>query len=169
MVNTRELLHPNKFKVTLFLVLAIPCITIIIVILGNNFIYPNLYYFSSSLILVDPLLFLMSISLFIVLGLVLSYLSGCFLDYFIPNEKIKIVIAIVSGIVSLVIVYLVYKMVTEPIICDPVHIPGNNQTVCDPVHQPSSGENYNTQVLDEIKVDKSIVKSSLEECIQNLK
>ena len=49
MVDIRELLYPNKFKVTLFLLLAIPCITIITVLLGSNYIYYN-YYISHNLI-----------------------------------------------------------------------------------------------------------------------
>ena len=169
MVDKRELFYPNKFKLTLFLMLIIPCITIFVIIFGNNYTYSNFNYFFSSLILVDPPLFLMRLSLFAVFGLVLSYLLGCFVDHFIQNEKIKIMIALLSGVVSLVIVYFIYKMVTEPIICDPVHIPSNNQTICDPVHQPSSGENYNIHVLNELNVDQSTVKNSLEECIQNLK
>jgi|GEM_PF-1812110 len=163
MVDIRELLYPNKFKVTLFLLLTIPCITLITVLLGSNYIYYN-YYISHF-----TYLFLMSIFLFLVMGMVLSYLLSCFIDYFIQNEKIKIAIAIISGITSLIIVYIFYKMVTEPIICDPVHIPANNQTVCDPVHQPIQGKSYDIEVLDDLNVDKSMVKESLKECIQNLK
>ncbi|EKF84847.1 hypothetical protein A994_11652 [Methanobacterium formicicum DSM 3637] len=101
--------------------------------------------------------------------MVLSYLFSCFIDYFVENDKIKISIAIISGIASIIIVYVFYKMVTEPIICDPVHIPANNQTVCDPVHQQVQGKSYNIEVLDGLEVDKSMVKDSLNQCIQNLK
>ena len=163
MVDVRELLYPNKFKVTLFLLLAIPCIAMITVLLGSDYIYYN-YYFSHI-----SYLFLMSILLILLMGLALSYLFSCFIDYFVENEKIKISIAIISGIASIIIVYVFYKMVTEPIICDPVHIPANNQTVCDPVHQPVQGKNYNIEVLDGLEVDKSVVKDSLNQCIQNLK
>nr|WP_319372756.1 hypothetical protein [uncultured Methanobacterium sp.] len=163
MVDLRELLYPNKFKVTLFLLLVIPCIAMITVLLGNDYIYYN-YHFSHI-----SYLFLMNIFIFLVMGLVLSYLFSCFIDYFVENEKIKISIAIISGIASIIIVYVFYKMVTEPIICDPVHIPANNQTVCDPVHQPVQGKSYNTEVLNSLEVDKSMVKDSLNQCIQNLK
>lgn len=162
-MNIRELLYPNKFKVTLFLLLAIPCIALITVLLGSNYIYYN-YYLSHF-----TYLFLMNILLFLMIGLVLSYLLSCFIDHFIQNEKIKIVIAIISGITSMIIVYIFYKMVTEPIICDPVHIPTNNQTVCDPVHQPIQGKIQNINVFDGLDVDKSVVENSLKECIQNLK
>lgn len=160
MVNIKELLFPQKFKVTLFLLLAIPCIALITMLIGN-FIYPDSL---SIFITVDTLLFLMSMFISIIIGLLLSYLLSCFIDYYIANEKIKIVIALISGITSLIIVYIFYKMMTEPVICDPVHIPANNQTVCDPVHQPIPGKTYNTNVLDGINVEKSF-----QECIQNLK
>jgi hypothetical protein len=163
MADIRGLLYPNKFKVTLFLMLAIPCIALITVLLGSNYIYYN-YYLSHF-----TYLFLMSILLFLVMGLVLSYLLSCFIDHFIQNDKIKISIAIISGITSIIIVYIFYKMVTEPIICDPVHIPANNQTVCDPVHQPIQGKSYDIDVLDGLEVDKSVVQESLKQCIQNLK
>ena len=164
-MNIKELLFPQKFKVTLFLLLTIPCIALITLIMGN-FIHPD----SQSIYLtVDTLLFLMSLFISIIIGLVLSYLLSCFIDYYIANEKIKIFIALISGITSLIIVYIFYKMMTEPVICDPVHIPANNQTVCDPVHQPIPGETYNTNVLDGLNVDKSVVEESFQECIQNLK
>jgi hypothetical protein len=117
--------------------------------------------------LIDPLLFLITLSPFLLLGLILSYLLGCFIDHFIQNEKIKITIAITSGIISLLIVYIFYKIVTEPVICDPVHVPTNNQTICDPVHQPNQA--VGATVLDELDIDKSAVKNSLEQCINNLK
>lgn len=165
MVDIKEFLFPQKFKVTLFLLLAIPCIALITLLMGS-FIYPDSL---SLFITVDTLLFLMSLFISIIIGLVLSYLLSCFIDYYIVNEKIKIFIAIISGITSLIIVYIFYKMMTEPVICDPVHIPANNQTVCDPVHQPIAGEKYNTNVLDSLNVDKLVVEKSFQECIQNLK
>lgn len=165
MVSIKEFLYPLKYKVTLFLVLAIPCIALTTLLIDNI-----IYLDSLSLSLtVDALVFLISIFLSIVIGLVLSYLLSCVIDCYIANEKIKIVIALISGITSLIIVYVFYKMMTEPIICDPVHIPANNQTVCDPVHQPIQGESYHTNVLDGLNVDKSLVEESFQECIQNLK
>lgn len=168
MADIKEFLYPNKFKITLFLLLIIPSVSLVILLLGQNFIYPYYDYFYSSFIFVDPLLFLISTSIFLLLGLILSYLFGCSIDYFIQNEKIKLTIAIISGIISLLIVYLLWKMITEPVICDPVHVPSNNQTVCDPVHTPSV-ETHSTNVLGELKIDKSAVENSLEECINTLK
>jgi hypothetical protein len=168
MVDIKELLKPNKFKLTLFLMLSIPCITLITLILGRNYIYSGYRYFSSPFILVDPLLFLISISIFLVAGLILSYLLGSFMDHYIQNQNLKIFIAFLSGMISIIIIYILYKLVTEPIICDPVHMP-QNQTICDPVHEPGVGESYHTQVLKEIEVDSQAVQDSFQQCIQNLR
>lgn len=168
MVDVRELLKPNKFKLTLFLMLSIPSITLIIVILGRNYLNFGYNYFSSPFILVNPLLFLISISPFLVAGLILSYLLGSIIDHYIQNENLKIFIALISGLISLIIIYILYKMVSEPIICDPVHMP-QNQTICDPVHEPGPEDSYHIQVLKEIKVDSQVVEDSFQQCIQNLR
>ncbi|HOI39585.1 MAG TPA: hypothetical protein PL168_02550 [Methanobacterium sp.] len=167
MVDLKEVLYPNKFKIIFFIIIFIPFASLVMLFFGQ-YINANNYYFSSSSILVDTAAFLMSISFFLVVGLVLSYLIGCIIDTSIQNEKIKITIAIISGIISLLIVYLIYRVITEPVICDPVHVPGNNQTICDPVHTPSDKSN-SAHVLSELKVDKSAVENSLEQCINNLK
>jgi hypothetical protein len=166
MANKRELLIPNKFKITLFLMLFIPCITLIITIFGSNYIYPDFNYFTSSFILVDPLLFLISISPFVIAGLVTSYILGSLIDHYIQNERIKIIIAITSGLASILILYILYKLVTEPVICDPVHNPNN--TICDPVHQPGQEKAYTASNLHELNIDASAVENSLKQCLQNL-
>ena len=166
MANIKELLMPNKLKITLFLMLSIPCITLIITILGRNYIYSDFNYFSSQFILVDPLLFLISISLFVIAGLVTSYILGSFIDHYIQNERIKIIIAIISGVASILILYILYKLVTEPVICDPVHNPNN--TICDPVHQPGQGKAYSARALHELNIDAPEVEGSLKQCLQNL-
>lgn len=58
-------------------------------------------------------------------------------------------------------------MVTEPIICDPVHMP-QNHTICDPVHQHAQGHIYSLDVLKDINVDSQAVKDSYQQCITNL-
>ena len=168
MVDLKEVLYPNKFKLILFILLFIPSVSLIVILFGQNQIYTDYNYFNSSFFLVDLYLFLISVSFFLLGGLVLSYLLGCTIDTSIQNEKIKITIAIIACIISLLIIYLIYKVITEPVICDPVHVPGNNQTVCDPVHTPSD-ESYSANVLGELKIDKSAAENSLEQCINNLK
>ena len=168
MVDLKEVFYPSRFKLIFFILLLIPFSSLVILLFGQDYIYADYNYFYSSFILVDLLLFLLSISIFLVVGIVLSYLFGCIIDTYIKNEKVKITIAIISGIISLLIAYMLYKMLTEPVICDPVHVPCNNQTVCDPVHTPSD-ESYNANVLSELKIDKSAAENSLEQCINNLK
>jgi hypothetical protein len=170
MVNVREILKPEKFKVTLFLMLAIPCVTVITVILSPLYAlyYPFYFRISPYFFLNEPLPFLGLITILVVMGLVVSYILGSLIDHYVQNEKLKIIIAVISGIISIVIVYALYKMVSEPLICDPVHLPNNNQTVCDPVHKPSSGENYHINILRGIEVDGEVVKDSFQKCIQNL-
>lgn len=167
MVKFSEFLKPNRFKIILFFLLSIPCITLLIAALGQGYIYNNLYHFS-SLASRQPLVFAMLIFVFSVVGMVFSYILGSLIDHFIQNERLKIIIAVVSGILTLLIIYTIYKMVTEPVICDPVHYP-NNQTICDPVHEPGQGETYSTHALKNLEVDSSTVKDSFWKCIENLK
>ncbi|MDP3066190.1 MAG: hypothetical protein Q8N08_05560 [Methanobacteriaceae archaeon] len=112
------------------------------------------------------MIFLISISVFIVVGLILSYLLGCFIDHYTHNDNLKIAVAIIAGVVSLLIIYILYKMVTDPVICDPVHVPNN--TVCDPVHKPTQNA-HNLNGLNKLQIDNSVVKNSFQECLKNLK
>ncbi len=163
MVDIRMILHPNKFKILLVLMLFIPCLTVIMVILNPELFNSNFFPCCLSDIFNEPLILLTGI----LLGLLLSYILGCSIDHFIENKNTKIFIALTSGIISIIIVYILYKMVTEPVICDPVHIPTNN-TVCDPVHQHGQGSIYSWDVLDDINVDSRSVKDSYQQCIANL-
>lgn len=101
------------------------------------------------------------------MGFIISYILGCSIDNYIENKNLKIFIAVLSGIISLIIIYALYKMVTEPIICDPVHMP-QNHTICDPVHQHAQGHIYSLDVLKDINVDSQAVKDSYQQCITNL-
>ena len=157
-------LYPNKFKIFLFLMLFIPCLTVIIAILGPIYGYSQVFpYYFSSIFLNDPIIVIISISL----GFISSYILCCLIDNYIENKNLKIFIAVLSGIISLIIIYSLYKMVTEPVICDPVHMP-QNHTICDPVHQHVQGNIYSLDVLKEINVDSQYVKDSYQQCINNL-
>jgi hypothetical protein len=163
MADIKMVLYPNKFKIFLFLMLFIPCLTVIIAILGPNYAYKVFPYYISSYILNNPIIFIISISL----GFIVSYILGCLIDNYIENKNLKIFIAVLSGIISLIIIYSLYKMVTEPVICDPVHMP-QNHTICDPVHQHVQENTYSLDVLKEINVDSQYVKDSYQQCINNL-
>ena len=153
MVDLKEVLYPNKFKLIFFIILVIPLISSIILLFVHDYIYYDYNYYS-VFDLIDLLPFLTNISFFLVIGLV--YLSsGCVIDTSIQNENIKITIAIISGIISLAIIYLFYKVLTEPVICDPVHSPSN--------------DSYSVNVLSELKIDKSAAENLYEQCLNNLK
>lgn len=154
MADIREFLKPNKIKIILVLSMAIPIIILIITVFGLNFTYTDYNYLASHY-LVNPALFLITISLFLLFGLILSYLLGSLIDYYLKNKNLKIFIAFISGLISLLIIYILYKMVTEPIICDPVH-------------EPHTGGIYHTKMLKDIQVDGFSVQNSFERCIENL-
>ncbi|MEN6329722.1 MAG: hypothetical protein ABFC91_05455 [Methanobacteriaceae archaeon] len=159
MVRIKKLLEPKKWKITLFIMLIIPCISLIL--LTFAFLVQDFYYAGSS----SSPLFFDFILVAVLIGLILSYLLGSFMDHFIQSERVKIIIAIFSGIVSILIVYSLYKMLTEPVICDPVHTP--NQTIFEPVQPPIQGVGSANKLV-ELDVHGSAVKSSFQECIQNL-
>jgi len=164
MADIKMVLYPNKFKIFMFLMLFIPCLTVIIAILGPTYTYSHIFpYYISSYILNNPIIVIISISL----GFIFSYILGCSIDNYIENKNLKIFIAVLSGIISLIIIYSLYKMVAEPVICDPVHMP-QNHTICDPVHQNIQGNIYSLDVLKEINVDSQYVKDSYQQCINNL-
>lgn len=166
MEDLKEFLKPNKIKLTLFLSLAIPLIILLIMIFSQNYSYTYYTYWASRC-LVNPALFLITISPLLLGGLILSYLLGSLIDYYIQNRNLKIFIVIISGLISLGIIYVLYKMVTEPIICDPVHVPPN-QNISDPVHEPQNSGIYHTKMLQDIRVDARGVQDSFERCIQSL-
>jgi hypothetical protein len=164
MNDLRMILYPNKFKILLFLMLLIPFITISLIIIGPFYVpHKTFPYYILKIILHNPLIFLISIFS----GMILSYITGCIVDNNIKNQGLKVVIATISGITTILIVYIFYKLVTEPVICDPVHLPQNN-TVSDPVHQHGQENIYSLDVLRDIQVDSQSVQDSYQQCINNL-
>jgi cellulose synthase/poly-beta-1,6-N-acetylglucosamine synthase-like glycosyltransferase len=164
MVKVKQILKPNKFKIILFLMLLIPFTTLSMTIIGMFNVNPKTFpFYITTLILNDPIIFLISV----VLGAMVSYILGCVLDHYIKNQGLKILIATISGIIALIIIYSLYKLVAEPLICDPVHLPQNN-TVSDPVHQHGQENIYSLDILKDIKVDHQSVQDSYQHCINNL-
>jgi hypothetical protein len=157
---SNEVLNITRFKILLTFLLLIPSITLFIIIFGLNF-------YSYYHLLDSPLLFLNRLGVYIVLGIILSYIISCLVDYLIPNQNMKIMIAFISGLLSIIILYTIYKVLSDPIICDPVHIP-SNQTVCDPVHKPGQNGYESINQIKEIKVDTAEINQYLKECIKNL-
>ena len=55
MADIKMVRYPNKFKIFMCLMLFIPCLTVIIAILGPTYAYSKVFpYYFSSIILTDP-------------------------------------------------------------------------------------------------------------------
>lgn len=149
MVQVSEILKPNKFKIILSALVLMPIFAILIAISDPYFwIYVSNYKFYSFFNQINWILL-------ILVSLLLSYLLSSLIDTYIPNKNVKLTIAILSGFITLIIIYLFYKMVSEPVICDPVH-------------KPSQGANYDSKLLNDISVDKKSVEESLKQCLEKL-
>jgi ribose/xylose/arabinose/galactoside ABC-type transport system permease subunit len=112
MTGAGDLLQPTRLRLILAATLIIPVLFFLVII---------------SEITEGDLL------VFAVLALVISYIAACGIDHLIENRTVKIAIASVAALVSLVLGYLVIRSMT--MVYDPVHPPG---IVCDPVHEPGT-------------------------------
>jgi ABC-type transport system involved in multi-copper enzyme maturation permease subunit len=148
MVQLNKILEPNKFKIILSALFFIPILALLLLIFKPNFL--NYVYFGFyNPFQVYNLIMLAMISIFF------SYFSASLIDYKVASKNAKLTIAITSGLVSLLIMYVFYKMISEPI-------------VCDPIHQPSQGSSYHSQILNDINVDQKTVEESLKQCLSKL-
>ena len=75
------------------------------------------------------------IAIVAVITVVISYAAACVIDDAVQSRTLKIAIASIAALVSIVIGALLLRSMTA--ICDPVHDP---VMVCDPVHIPESAE-----------------------------
>ncbi|MBM4241915.1 MAG: hypothetical protein FJ150_09695 [Euryarchaeota archaeon] len=157
MVELEQLLKPNKFKIILALLLLVPLSILIVFIFTSLFSISGMYYFSLyqlyHLSLYDLVVFSPILLVLALIGLFLAYLLSGFIDHYIPNRNAKIMIALISGIVTIILVYIIYKIISEPIICDPVHV--SNHT-----------EEYSLKFLNEVKINKEAVTESLNKCLK---
>lgn len=133
MVDFKEFIKPTKFKIIMFLVLLVPSFYISYIFLAITF--RNM-----------PLLF--------ILGFLISYGIGSILDYSIKNNTVKIIMASIVGFVSLVLAYIAYKMYSEPMICDPVHIPTECETAC-------------REIIQGVTNRTAEINQKFQECMQN--
>jgi hypothetical protein len=111
MVRAHDLFRPNRLKLFLAVTLLIPVFFAIVLITGFPY---------SDLVL--P----------IVLTVVISYMAACVIDDTIQSRTVKIAIASVAALVSIILGSILVRNMT--MVCDPVHDPG--RIVCDPVHVP---------------------------------
>jgi hypothetical protein len=114
MSRAHDLFRPNRLKLLLAATLIIPVFFILVLVDGfpyNNMLFPA------------------------AITMVISYATACVIDDVVKSRTLKIAIASVAALVSIVLGSLLVRSMT--IICDPVHDPG---MVCDPVHIPEPSE-----------------------------
>ena len=110
MTRSHDLFRPNGLNLLLALTLLIPVFFAIVFITG--FPYRDMIFPAAVTV-------------------VISYTAACVIDDLIQSRTLKILIASVAAIVSIILGYILVRSMT--MVCDPVHDPG---MVCDPVHTP---------------------------------
>lgn len=151
MVNAGELLKPNGFNISLCLLTFILLSMITVMFIDPSY---DLYFSSSKLDFLTE--FILETWAVLLLILVISYLFGASADYYVSSKKIKYMIIVFLGLATIISIYITYKLLAEPVICDPVHV-------------PSQTESYNINLIKNIKIDEDTVKDSFHQCLQNLK
>ncbi|MFA5269067.1 MAG: hypothetical protein WC379_13950 [Methanoregula sp.] len=112
MSGASDFLRPSGFRLILAATLVIPTLFLVLIVSGFT--------------MWDPLV---PVGIAIVIG----YAAACVIDRLVRNRALKIAIASVAALVSIILGSLLVRSMT--IICDPVHDPG---MVCDPVHIPDT-------------------------------
>jgi hypothetical protein len=112
MSGVSDFLRPSGFRLILAATLVIPALVLVLVVTG--------------LTVWEPLVPL-------VLAIITGYAAACVIDHVVQSRAIKITIASVAALTSIILGSLLVRSMT--IICDPVHDPG---MVCDPVHIPET-------------------------------
>jgi hypothetical protein len=113
MTRAHDLFRPNGLKLLLALTLLVPVWFALTLV--NGYPYGNPVFPAA-------------------LTLVLAYAAACVVDDLVQSRTIKILIASVAAIVSILLGYIMVRSMT--MVCDPVHDPGG--MVCDPVHIPDT-------------------------------
>jgi hypothetical protein len=113
MTGVIDFFWPNGLKLLLCLTLIIPAFFVVLLVTG---------------------FFLYEPAVLGVIAIVVGYVAACVLDEVIKSRTVKILIASVAAIVSLILGYILVRSMN--VVCDPVHDPGH--IVCDPVHTPAS-------------------------------
>lgn len=111
MSRAHDLFLPDGLKLLLAITLLLPVFFIFVLI--NGFPYNDLIFPA-------------------VVAVVVSYAAACVVDDLVKSRTIKILIATVAAVISIILGYLLVRSLT--MVCDPVHDPGG--MICDPVHTP---------------------------------
>jgi hypothetical protein len=111
MTAAHDLFRPNGLKLLLLATLLIPVFFLIVLVTG--FPYRDLIFPAA-------------------ITLVVSYVAACVIDQTVQSRSIKIAIASVAALFSIILGSILVR--SMHMVCDPVHDPGH--IVCDPVHVP---------------------------------
>jgi hypothetical protein len=114
MTSAFDLFRPNGLKLLLALTLLVP-VFFFGIVLVTGFPYSNIVFPAA-------------------ITIVISYVAACVLDEVIQSRTIKILIASVAALVSIILGYILVRSMI--MVCDPVHDPG--RIICDPVHLPET-------------------------------
>jgi hypothetical protein len=112
MTGALDLMRPNWLKLILAATLIIPALFLVLLVTGLS--------------LWDP-------AVPVAIAIVIGYAAACVIDSLVQSRALKIAIASVAALVSIILGSLMVRSMT--MICDPVHDPG---MVCDPVHIPDT-------------------------------
>jgi hypothetical protein len=113
MTAAYDLFRPNGLKLLLAATLIVP--VFFVIVLASSFSHSDMVLPAA-------------------IAIVISYLAACVIDQTVQSRTVKIAIASVAALVSIILGYLIIRGMT--MVCDPVHEPG--RVVCDPVHVPET-------------------------------
>jgi hypothetical protein len=114
MSRAYDLFRPHRLKLLLAATLIIPVFFVLVLV--NGFPYNDMLFSAA-------------------ITVVIAYVTACVIDDAVQSRTLKIAIASVAALVSIILGALIIRSTT--LICDPVHDPG---MVCDPVHIPETPE-----------------------------
>lgn len=121
-MEEKNFFKPNKFRWILYVILIIPIFLLIYgilnILISNGWRLLELNFTNTFTI--------------IVLGVISTYLIGNCIDYFIKSKTVKIIIASILAVISIILAYFFTRI--NMMVCDPVHNPPG---VYDPVPNPS--------------------------------
>jgi hypothetical protein len=166
MTAAKDLFRPNGLKILLALTLLLPILFLVMIFAG--------------LLLYNPVIL-------IILACVISYVVSSLVDHFIKSRTVKIIIASLAALISIVLGYVFVRSMMQvcdpvhtPQVFDPVHTPTQQPTVItpattpsetpmifDPVHVPNACEQACRDAVQNATNMTSLVAQKLNECLQN--
>jgi len=170
MTSLRDLFRPNGMKLVLAVTLLVPVFLLLLLL---SLFLSLVFGGGLKVYLADPIFL-------VLLAAVVSYVAGCIVDHSTGNRTLKVVVASLAALVSIVLGYLFVRIVMQPTVCDPVHIPTEQPTIItpatspsetpmifDPVHVPNACEQACRDAVQNAGTVTTRVAEKLDECLQN--